>query len=190
MKTRESGMPPEEAWEGFFNPGLTLEKLGLTKNCRGVLDFGCGYGTFAVVAAKTIDGTVYALDIEPEMVAATNAKAAAADLHNVQASCRDFVAHGSGLADGSMNYVMLFNILHAEERMTLLKEAWRVLSAGGRLAVIHWNYDPNTPRGPQMSIRPRPEQCRAWAEAVGFVMLPPGVIDLPPHHYGFVFERN
>ena len=40
-----------------------------------------------------------------------------------------------------------------------------------------------------MSIRPRPEQCRDWAEQVGFQLLPPGLIDLPPYHYGFVFER-
>ncbi len=180
-------MPSEESWAGFFDPKVTLEKLSLTKNHRGVVDFGCGYGTFTIPAAKMIDGKVYALDIEPEMVAATKAKAA--DLDNVETRYRDFVADGSGLADGSMNYVMLFNILHAEERMTLLKEAWRVLAVGGYLAVIHWNYDSNTPRGPSMSIRPRPEQCRAWAESVGFVTLPPGLIDLPPFHYGFVFER-
>jgi len=41
---------------------------------------------------------------------------------------------------------MLFNILHADERLAMLKEAWRVTVAGGKLAVIHWNYDPNTPQ--------------------------------------------
>ncbi|MBS0208305.1 MAG: class I SAM-dependent methyltransferase [Planctomycetes bacterium] len=189
MKTRESGMPPEEAWAGFFDPKTTLEKLGLTKDIRAVVDFGCGYGTFTIPAAKIIGGKVYALDIEPEMVAATNTKAAAADLDNVEAHHRDFVADGSGLPDSSMDYAMLFNILHAEERMTLLREAWRVLTVGGKLAVIHWNYDAHTPRGPTIGIRPRPEQCGAWAESAGFATLPPGLIDLPPYHYGYVFER-
>ena len=41
---------------------------------------------------------------------------------------------------------MLFNILHAHERLAMLNEAWRVLAAGGKLAVIHWSYDPSTPR--------------------------------------------
>ncbi len=92
------------------------------------------------------------------------------------------------LSGNSVDHALLFNILHADERLTMLKEARRVLAAGGKLAVIHWNYDPSTPRGPSMSIRPRPDECHSWAEQVGFVLLPPGLIDLPPYHYGFVFE--
>jgi hypothetical protein len=52
--------------------------------------------------------------------------------------------------------------------------------------IIHWRYDPSTPRGPSMSIRPRPEQLRAWAESEGFRDLAGDVIDLPPHHYGLL----
>ena len=67
MKTRESGMPDESVWSGFFSPEETLAKLGLTAACRDVVDFGCGYGTFAVPAARLVGGTVYALDIDAEM---------------------------------------------------------------------------------------------------------------------------
>jgi hypothetical protein len=55
------------------------------------------------------------LDIEPEMVAATARKARQAGLTNVVAEARDFVAAGSGLADGQAGYAMLFNILHIED---------------------------------------------------------------------------
>ena len=189
MKTRESGMPPEETWQEFFDPQTILKKLGLNERCGSVLEFGCGYGTFTIPAAQTVQGTVYALDIDPEMLAATGAKTEAATLCNVELRQRDFAVEGSGLPDGSVDYVMLFNILHADERLTMLKEAWRVLAADGKLAVIHWNHDPSTPRGPSMSIRPRPDECRSWAEQVGFVLLPPGLIDLAPYHYGFVFQR-
>ena len=187
MKTRESGMPDEEMWQGFFDAQTVLRKLGLSSACTNVVDFGCGYGTFTIPAAGIASGVVYALDMEPEMVETTKTKAAC--LGNVEVQQRDFVVEGSGLSDTSVDYVMLFNILHAEERRTLLQEAWRVLREDGMLAVIHWNYDPSTPRGPSMSIRPRPEQCRSWAEQVGFALLPPGLIDLPPYHYGFVFRR-
>lgn len=189
MKTRESEMPPDEMWEGFFDPQAILTKLGLTDRCRDVLEFGCGYGTFSIPAARMVRGTVYALDIDPEMIAATQAKVEAAALKNVRLYERDFVADGSGLADGSVDFVMLFNILHADERLAMLQEAWRVTAAGGKLAVIHWNYDPGTPRGPSMSIRPRPKDCRLWVEQVGFRLLSPALVDLPPYHYGFVFER-
>ena len=189
MKTRESGMPCEELWASFFDPETILSELGLTLDCGNVVDFGCGYGTFTIPAARIVQGIVYALDIEPNMVAATLAKAEAAGLKNVDVLQRDFVTEGLGLPDGHVDYAMLFNILHTEERLVLLHEAWRVLDIGGKLGVIHWNYDPNTPRGPSMTIRPQPEQCRGWVEHVGFEVLPPGMIDLPPYHYGFVFMR-
>lgn len=190
MKTRESGMPPEEMWQGFFDPIAILTKLGLDANGGDVLEFGCGYGTFTIPAAFAVRGKVYALDIEPEMLAISKAKADAAGLHNIELLQRDFVAAGTGLADGTVDYVMLFNILHAEERMALLREAWRVLRPSGKLAILHWNFDSTTPRGPSMSIRPKPGQCRAWAEEAGFAAISPTDIDLPPYHYGLVLERS
>ena len=190
MKTRESGMPPEDLWQGFFDPIAILTKLGFDGNCGNVLEFGCGYGTFTIPAAQTVRGLVYALDIEPEMLAITNSKAGAAGLRNIKLMQRDFVTEGTGLADGAIEYVMLFNILHAEERRSILHEAWRVLRPTGKLAIIHWNFDASTPRGPSLSIRPKPGECRTWAEEVGFVAMSPAEIDLPPYHYGMVLERS
>ena len=189
MNTRESGMPEEGVWGDFFQPAEILGKLGLEAECRDVVEFGCGYGTFSIPAAKIVCGTVHALDLDPEMIAATGAKAGAAGLDNVRTGLRDFVAEGTGLPDSSVDYAMLFNILHAESPEVLLREAFRVLSPGGRLGIIHWNYDPTTPRGPSMEIRPRPEQCRGRAEQVGFRLLGPGIVDLPPYHYGMVLQR-
>ncbi|MFP4217203.1 MAG: class I SAM-dependent methyltransferase [Phycisphaerae bacterium] len=190
MKTRESGMPDESLWSGFFSPEQTLAKLGLNGSCGDVVDFGCGYGTFTIPAAGIVRGTVHALDVEADMVKTTCRKATETGLTNVRVERRDFVADGTGLPDGSIDYVMLFNILHCEQPDVLLREASRILSSGGRLGIMHWNYDPNTPRGPSMDIRPRPEQCREWAERVGFQLAIPDMIDLPPYHYGWVLERR
>jgi len=180
-------------WSGFFSPEQTLMKLELTGSCGDVVDFGCGYGTFTIPAARIVRGTpgiVHALDIEADMVEATRRKADEAGLANIRVERRDFVTDGTGLPDASVDYVMLFNILHCERPEVLLREAWRILSPGGRLGIMHWNDDPNTPRGPSMGIRPRPEQCCDWAIAVGFELASADKIDLPPHHYGWVMSRS
>ncbi|GMV95501.1 MAG: hypothetical protein AMXMBFR82_52790 [Candidatus Hydrogenedentota bacterium] len=189
MKTRDSGMPNEEMWRSFFEPETILRALGLENLVRDAVDFGCGYGTFSIPAARRIQGTLYGFDIEPEMVAECGRRAAAEGVHNAQFYQRDFVADGTGLDAGSVDYAMLFNILHAEEPLVLLREARRILTSGGQLAIMHWNYDPETPRGPSMEIRPRPEQCRAWAEEAGFVCETNDKIDLPPYHYGWLLRN-
>ena len=101
---------------------------------------------------------------------------------------RDFISDGSGLKDLSVDFVMLFNILHVEKPTNLLKEAFRILRPSGKVGIIYWNYGASTPRGPSMDIRPKPEQCRQWAESVGFIFEKQA--DLKPYHYGVVLRKG
>ena len=188
MKVRESGMPEKGVWEGFFNPVQILKTLQLDGNVRDVVEFGCGYGTFTIPAAKIIRGTVYALDIEPEMIEMTKREAVKEGLSNIQTVPRDFVAKGTDLESESVDYVMLFNILHIEKPETLLREAWRILHPRGKLGIIHWNYDASTPRGPSMAIRPKPEQCIELAVSIGF--NDSMQYNLKPYHYGIVLKKT
>jgi ubiquinone/menaquinone biosynthesis C-methylase UbiE len=188
MKIVDSGMPDEGTWEQFFDAERILAALAFDDSDADVVDFGCGYGAFTLATARMTAGNVYALDIEASMVEKTAARAARLGLENVIAIERDFVAHGSGLADESIDYAMLFNILHADEPLTLLGEAFRVLRPGGKVAVIHWIYDETTPRGPHLSIRPRPEDCRRWLDHARFEAIIRHV-SLPPYHYGVVGRK-
>lgn len=178
-------MPPLETWESFFDVEAILDALQLDRTRQRVLEFGCGYGTFTLAAARRIGGKVIALDMDPHMIEATRSRAAEAGLENVECRQRDFLSDGSGVPDGSVDYAMLCNILHGEEPLALLGEAHRSLCRGGRLGIMHWNYDDTTPRGPPMAIRPRPERCQAWAFDAGF-SRGSDLIRLPPYHYGFV----
>jgi SAM-dependent methyltransferase len=187
MKVRESGMPDESMWSQFFDPSGALELLGLTPETSSAVDLGCGYGTFTIPAARLIRGTVHAFDIEPEMIRETAEKADEAGLANVELHLRDFAGEGTGLPDASVGYVMLFNILHAEEPDRLLREAHRILAPGGIAAVMHWVGDRPTPRGPSLAIRPRPEDCRKWMIREWFRTEEP--IDLPPYHFGLVGRK-
>lgn len=133
-----------------------------------MVDFGCGYGSFTVEAAKRSSGTVFALDIDPEMLAATAEAARKAGVANVQPMQCDFVADGTSLPNESCDYAMVLKLLHIDESVTLLRKAFGVLQPGGLLGIIHRNVDPATPRVPSMDIRPTPDECRRWAEQVGF----------------------
>jgi SAM-dependent methyltransferase len=188
MKIRESGMPDKGMWEGFFSPTQILEKLEFNRGVHNAVEFGCGYGTFTIWAAKMISGKCFAFDIDPEMVAATKKVGIDQRVTNIEAAVRDFMENGTGLKSGSVDYAMLFNILHLENPGDLLLEANRVLKIGGKIGIIHWNYDPTTPRGPSMDIRPKPQQCIQWAKGCGFSH--PKQYDLKPHHYGIVMRKE
>ncbi|WP_420841827.1 class I SAM-dependent methyltransferase [Fimbriiglobus ruber] len=118
-------MPDSAYWQTFFNPTCIVSRL----DCRGdVIEFGCGYGLFTIPAAASVTGTVYALDIDPKMVAATAENASSAGLKNVVAQVHDFLAAGCGRPDASVTHAMLYNILHIEEPHLLLREAFRALA--------------------------------------------------------------
>ncbi len=188
MKIREGGMPDEGMWESFFDPDAILMELDIQRDCKTVVDFGSGYGTFTIPAAKKIAGVVYGLEIEDDLVAECSRKARSAGLTNVICQQRDLISMGTGLDDNTADYVMLFNILHTEQPLVVLREAFRILVPTGKVGVIHWNFDPSTPRGPSMDIRPQPEQCQEWIRTAGFKLIKP-YIDLPPYHYGMVGQK-
>jgi SAM-dependent methyltransferase len=188
MKVRESGMPDASMWERFFHPSDVLSRLGLTPETSSVVDLGCGYGTFTIPAARLIRGIVHGVDMEPEMIRATGVRAESAGLANIKLHLRDFEAEGTGLPDASVGYVMLFNILHAEDPGRLLREAYRILAPGGTAAVMHWISDRPTPRGPSIEIRPSPEDCRKWMTWEGLGIE--AAMDLPPYHFGIVGRKD
>jgi len=187
MKIKESGMPNEKIWEGFFDPTKILETLGVSDKIDNIVEFGCGFGTFSIPAAKMISGQIFCIDIESEMIEIMKNKAIKHKLDNIETKLRDFITQGSGLDTESVDYVMLFNILHGEEPEKLLKESWRILKPYGTIGIIHWNYDPATEGGPPMKLRIKPEECLELALLSGF--LYPKKFDLLPYHYGLTLKK-
>jgi SAM-dependent methyltransferase len=159
-----------------------------TANIRDVVEMGCGYGTFTLPVALRISGVLTTFDIESEMVERTRQRAAQAGVGNVLYVVGDVFADGFG-ESASKDACLLFNILHCEQPAKLLAEAAQVVRPAGFVYVIHWRYDPATPRGPSMEVRPRPEQIVDWAEEAGLLASPEGVLHLPPWHYGIRFQH-
>jgi len=172
-------MPDESHWESLFDVPLILSRLGVDQ-LHDVAEFGCGYGTFTVPVASAISGALYAFDIDPAMVARTRARAVGLPVICEQ---RDVMESGFGV---EVDAVLLFNILHGERPVLLLRHAVNALYVGGQVLVIHWRHG-ETPHGPSLDIRPRPEQIIAWAADAD--LEPTGdVVDLPPWHYGLRFR--
>ncbi len=179
MKIRDSGMPDESYWESLFDVPLIVSRLGI-EMYLDVAELGCGYGTFSIPVAKAICGTLYTFDIEPEMVARTKERGAGL---SIVCEYRDVAANGFGV---QADAVLLFNILHCDKPVQLLRHAANSLLMGGQVLVIHWR-DCETPRGPSLDIRPKPEQIIQWAAQANLRQVS-RVIDLPPWHYGIILE--
>jgi len=192
LKGRESGMPEEDYWASFFDVDCILNKLQCaSQGTETIVEFGSGYGTFTLPVAQRTSGKVITRDIEPDMVQYVRDKATPKGLTNIQAEVRDFLDKGTGLSDASTDHVMIYNLLHIEQSLDLLREAHRILKPGGTLSVIHWNHDPDTPRGPPMDIRPRPEDCIELALHAGFHLLKrPDISHCARHHYGMIFNLS
>jgi SAM-dependent methyltransferase len=190
MKLRESGMPEEQYWESLFDVELILDRLGIDAALRDVAELGCGYGTFTLPVARRISGTIETCDIESAMVDRTLQRAREAGLSNVRAEVRDVLIEGFGGEPETKDACLLFNILHGEEPERLLERAAQAVRPGGLVLVIHWRYDPATPRGPSLEIRPRPEQIIEWVQGTEVLQFIAPVLDLPPWHYGLRFIKT
>lgn len=192
MRLNETNMPSEEEWERFFRPAAALRKLGLTDGMT-VADFGCGYGTFSLAAAKIVGpkGTVYAVDIDREMVRRVKARAEGAGLANVKAIVGDIDSSKGRLPLLPMrtaDFVILANVIHgARDKIRLLKRASSIARPGGKVAVLNWKIA-ETPRGPPMEIRPTPEQTERYFIEAG--LTNPEVLGIPPYHYAVVARSS
>jgi SAM-dependent methyltransferase len=191
MKGRESGMPEEAYWNSFFDADcLTCRLLAGMPGDGVVVEFGSGYGTFLMSAARRTSGAVYGFEIEQDLVELVNERCVAAGLTHASIAQRDFMVQGTALPPQSVDHAMVYNILHIDDPVRLLTEAFRVLRPGAAISIIHWRSDIPTPRGPSMHIRPLLRQCIEWGEAAGFGY--PEIIDVAdccPYHYAVVMRR-
>ena len=154
MKVDDSGMPDEAYWSTLFDITRIVDWLNLENTTAPIVEIGCGYGTFTVPVARATNTEIYAFDIEPSMIETAQKKTRQSGIRNIRFSLRDIVEEGTGLESGGAGMVLLFNILHFDERRVLLEEASRLLRPNGVVAIVHWRKDIETPRGPGVHLRP------------------------------------
>jgi ubiquinone/menaquinone biosynthesis C-methylase UbiE len=182
-------MPSEDMWASFFDVDLILSELQINSDISDLVEVGCGYGTFTITAARKISGNLYAFDIEEEMLDIVNQKLRNESIHNVILEHRDVLIQTTGLADNSIDYVMLLNILHHESPADFLNEAYRILKSKGKVGILHWRSDILTPRGPDLRIRPTPDQILQLIDRFKFNIGKESVV-IEPYHYGLVLSKK
>jgi len=191
MKFRDSDMPNQEMWEDFFNPEYILQTLEVANDIENYIDIGCGYGTFLIPASEMISGIAIGVDIDEKYLEVCRSKIEAHSLKNIylvngDVSQAETFQRITKIAP-KVDYISLFNILHCEEPSKLLKDTRDVLRPGGKIGVIHWIHG-NTPRGPKLDIRPKPDMIVKWATDIELIFKKQ--VNLPPYHFGLVFEKQ
>ena len=99
-----------------------------------ILDYGCGPGSYTIVAARLVgeSGQVYALDIHPLAIQQVQKIAVRKRLTNIKTILSDCA---TGLPDESIDVVLLYDTLHnLSEPDEVLAELHRVLKPNAILS--------------------------------------------------------
>ncbi len=130
--------PVSSFWHRFGRQ--TVERLGLREG-ETVLDVCCGSGGSALPAAEAVgQGRVVAVDLAERLVHLGEAKARAKGLRNTEFKAGDMLA--LGCPDASFDVVIcVFGIFFVPDMAAAIKELWRMVRPGGRLAITTWGPD-------------------------------------------------
>jgi len=113
-----------------------VERLGVGPGMK-VLDLGCGDGTTALPAARR-GAEVLGVDIAANLVAAGQARAAAAGLSNLNFQEGD-ASDLRGIEDGRFDLVLsMFGAMFAPRPLDVAREMLRVARPGGRVVMGNW----------------------------------------------------
>lgn len=114
--------------------GNVLKEVGIRPGF-GVLDFGCGPGGYILPLIKLVGepGKVFAMDMNPAAVLTVKSLALKHKLENVETILAE---SKTGLPDGIMDVVLLYDVLHHLKKPDdVLQELRRVLKPDGILSV-------------------------------------------------------
>ena len=173
--------PARDAWQ---KPHEVINALKLPADAS-VADIGAGTGYFAARFAHMVSkGHVYAVDLEPDMVAHLGARAKKDGLANLTPVLG---ATDSPKIPAPVDLVILVDVYHhigaRENYFGKLRES---LKANGRVAVIDFRMDATM--GPSKAMRIAPEQVKVEMAKAGYALAEEhGFL---PQQYFLVFNRT
>ena len=187
-------MPTDGWWEALWpDPAAVLTKVGV-KRGMDVIDLCSGDGWFTLQLAK-IARRVVAVDIDQNLLEVARQRLGESAVPNC-----DFVAGDAyelaKLAPRPADFVFMANAFHGVPDRTHLARAVRdVLKPDGRFAIVNWHARPREEttilgeaRGPKTELRLSPAKTIEAVELGGLKLAQ--LVEVPPYHYGVVFERS
>ncbi len=128
--------PPLSFWNRFGQK--TIEHLCVRPGDR-VLDVCCGTGASAIPAAKCVGstGAVLGIDLCERLLDLARTKAQNQGLENIEFQTGDFenLGYESESFDG---IVCVFGIFFVPDMAAAIRELWRMVRPGGKLAITSW----------------------------------------------------
>jgi len=198
VKFPATGMPDQDWWKALWpDPEGVMRRLGIDFGTK-VLDLCCGDGHFTVPLAHIVGGLgrVMAIDLDANLLAKAKHRASRAGISN--GTIRWIECDACSLKTvlpQTPDYVLIANTFHGvPDKPQLAREVFNALKPGGQFAVVNWHTRPQEettvlglPRGPRTSLRMSPEQVMDEVLPIGFRLH--GVVELPPYHYGILFDK-
>jgi cyclopropane fatty-acyl-phospholipid synthase-like methyltransferase len=164
--TKEFESAERTAWQ---QPDAVVASLGLLPESK-IADIGAGTGYFAVrFAAVASAGKVYAVDIEPEMVAWLGTRASNEGLTNLVAV--QGAANDPRLPE-PVDVVFMCNVFHHLADASAYFEAVAgSLRPSGRVVIVDFRKDnPDDAPGPPAAMRMRPQEITSHMQAAGYTL--------------------
>ena len=190
-----TSMPDRDWWAALWpSPADVLHRIGITPDMT-VLDPCCGDGYFTAPLAKIVGGKIYALDLDPAMIALAKVEVARQDTTVLKWICADAQSAAQHLSE-PVDYILMANTFHGVPGQSGLARAVReVLRPSGLFGVVNWHPIPREqtivlgkPRGPKTEMRMSVENVRTVVEPAGFRFMQS--VNLLPFHYGAIFQRS
>lgn len=173
----------------FVDPHKTLLQLGLTDGMK-VGDFGCGSGHYALAASAMVgmEGRVYAIDVQEDMLTRLKDDAARRAVRNIDFIWGDVErAGGTKLKDGALDAAILSNTcFQFDDKKSAVEEVKRVLAPTGRVLLVEWT-GAHGGMGPSKERVLLPKDAEVLFMDAGFTKIKEFVAG--PHHYAVIFKQ-
>ncbi|MFL6572988.1 MAG: class I SAM-dependent methyltransferase [Burkholderiales bacterium] len=155
--------PERDAWQ---KPHAVIDALALKPDAV-VADLGAGTGYFAARLANMLPkATVYAVDVEPEMVKYLGERAKREGLKNLKPVA---ARADDARLPTKVDLVLLVDVYHhIENRERYFRTLAASIKPGGRVAVIDFRLD--SPEGPPREARIAPDKVKAELSAAGYAL--------------------